>query len=250
MQARPRGSAEPLTAMAGSERVDNLPEPRTTPARRGRSGWTLLPDPEVVALSLRWAAALTALFAAIYGSLNWLTAQREHRLQLWFDWELAIPLVPWMVWPYLSLVASFFLPMFALDATRIRALCRRLAFATVVSGLAFLLFPAELGFVRADPVAGHDAAFRFIHALDLPHNLAPSLHVSFSLVLLLTLRSASPSWLRAGFDVWLALLIASVLFTHQHHVLDVAGGMLVALAARAAVRPDGRWSINLPRRAR
>jgi len=194
-------------------------------------------------LSLRWAGALLVLFVVVYGGLNWVTSLREDRLQLWFTWELAIPLVPWMVWPYLSIFASFFLPMFALDVPRIRALCLRLAIATVLSGLVFLLFPTELGFTRLDTAPGTTPAFRLIHALDLPHNLAPSLHVSWSLILLLSLRSVSPPWLRTGFDAWLALLIASVVFTHQHHLLDVAGGMLVALAARAAVGPDGRWSI-------
>lgn len=212
-------------------------------------GWTLSPSPEVVSVSLRWAFALLVLFIAVYGALNWITAQRDDRLRLWLDWELAIPLVPWMVWPYLSIFASFFLPMFALDVARIHTLCRRLAVATVLSGIAFALLPAELGFVRLEAVPGQETAFRLLHTLDLPHNLAPSLHVSWSLLLLLTLRSVSPRWLRVGFDMWLALLVASVLFTHQHHLLDVAGGMLVALAARAAVGVDGRWSI-LPRRIR
>ncbi|RPI44176.1 MAG: hypothetical protein EHM59_13530, partial [Betaproteobacteria bacterium] len=185
---------------------------------------------------------LLVLFVTLYGATNWISAQRLDRVRLWFDWELAIPLVPGMVWVYLSLLLSFFLPMFALDEPRIHALCRRLAFATVVSGACFLVFPAELGFTRLAAVPGHESAFRLVHALDLPHNLAPSLHVSWSLVLLSSLRRGSPRWLRPGLDLWLGALIVSVLATHQHHVLDVAGGMLVAFAAYVAVRPDGRWS--------
>lgn len=214
---------------------------RPTPA------WTLRPEGEVISLSLRWTGLLTVLFVAVYGSLNWLSAQRADRWRLWFEWELAIPLVPWMAWAYLSLFASFFLPMFVLDAPRIHALCRRLAFATVASGTCFLFFPAELGFTRLAQGSQAGLALGLIHRIDLPHNLAPSLHVSWSLILLCSMRAASPAWLRGVFDVWLALLLASVVFTHQHHLLDVAGGMLVALAARAAVSPDGRWSA-LPRR--
>lgn len=213
-------------------------------------GWTTRPDAEVVALSLRWAAVLLVLFVAVYGGLNWYAEQRDDRHRLWFDWELAaIPLVPWMILPYLSLFASFFLPMFALDAPRIRALCRRLLFATLVSGTVFLLLPADLGFRREAAVPEYGALFGALHALDLPHNLAPSLHVSWTLILLPALRAVSGPWVRAGLDLWAALLVASVLFTHQHHVLDVAGGMLVALAARAAVAPEGHWTI-LPRRNR
>lgn len=206
-----------------------------------RTGWTLHPSRRVVVVSLRWSVLLLLLFIAVYGTTNWLTAQRSDRLMLWFDWELGIPLLPWMVWPYLSLLASFFLPMFVLREAAIHALCRRLALATVISGICFLLAPGELGFTRTAAVPGHDAAFRLIHTLDLPHNLAPSLHVSWSLILLLTLRAASPAWARRLFELWLALLLASVLFTHQHHVLDFAGGMLVALIARVVVRGDGSW---------
>ena len=215
---------------------------RTPSSQNPWCGWRLRPERNVVASSFRWAGLLLMLFVAVYGATNWISAQRIDRLRLWFDWELAIPLVPWMVWVYLSLLVSFFLPMFALDEPRIHALCRRLAFATVVSGACFMLFPAELGFTRLASVPGYDPAFRIVHALDLPHNLAPSLHVSWSLIVLLSLRRISPGWLRFGFDAWLGALLVSVLATHQHHVLDVLGGMLVAFAAYAAVGPDGRWA--------
>jgi len=209
---------------------------------RSTNRWTLRPERAVVLLSLRWAAALLVLFVVVYGTTNWITSLRADRLRLWSAWELEIPLVPWMIWPYLSLFASFFLPMFALDAAAIRVLCRRLAAATVLSGICFLLVPGELGFERPAAVPGHELAYRFIHVLDLPHNLAPSLHVSWSIVLLLALRCTSPGWLRRLLELWLALLIASVLFTHQHHVLDVAGGMLVALVVHTAIRNNGHRS--------
>jgi membrane-associated phospholipid phosphatase len=205
------------------------------------SAWTLRPAPGIVKHSLRWALVLLILFVAIYGSTNWVTSLRAERLRLWFEWELAIPLVPWMVWPYLSLVASFFLPMFVLDSARIAGLCRRLAAATVISGVCFLVLPAELGFTRSAPAGDQALAFQFIHALDLPHNLAPSLHVSWSLILLLTLRERSKWLVRRMFEIWLFLLLISVVLTHQHHLLDVLGGMLVALACYVGVRGDGGW---------
>lgn len=202
------------------------------------SGWIARPPLPVVAYSLRWAGFLTVLFFSVYATTNWVTAQRPERYKLWFDWELAIPLVPWMVWPYLSLVATFFLPMFALRKPAIRVLCRRLSIATVFSGLCFLVLPADLGHTRLATVPDHGPAFAFIHALDLPHNLVPSLHVSWSLILLLALRRASRGWVRRMFEAWLALLLVAVLLTHQHHVLDVLGGILVALGAHALVLGD------------
>jgi membrane-associated phospholipid phosphatase len=206
------------------------------------SGWTLKPARSDVVLSLRWAAFLTLLFLPLYGLCNWITAQRAERLRLWFDWELAIPFVPQMVWVYLSLFACFFLPMFALRAPALNALCRRLAFAVVVSAAAFLLLPAQSGFERPTAAADGSAAFALIYLLDLPHNQAPSLHVSWSALFLGALRRASPAWLRRTLEFWLVALCASVLLVYQHHVVDVVAGLLVAWMAHAAVRDDGNWA--------
>ena len=210
--------------------------------RPRRSGWTWTPARHDVALSLRWATFLSVLFFSVYGLCNWFTAQRETRYRLWFDWELGIPFVPEMIWVYLSLCASFFLPMFALRAPALNALCKRLAVAVVSSGVVFLMLPAQTGFVRSAAAAEQSAAFHFLYSMDLPHNLVPSLHVSWSALAVLSLRSASPAWLCRALEVWFVALCLSVLLVHQHHVLDVAGGTLVAWAAKRAVRDDGAWT--------
>ena len=207
-----------------------------------QDGWTLRPTGTDVVLSLRWAALLTVLFLPVYALCNWITAQRDTRYRLWFDWELGIPFVPQMIWVYLSLFACFFLPMFALRAPALNALCRRLAFAVVVSAAGFLLLPAQTGFERPVVAAESPAAFALVYFLDLPHNLVPSLHVSWSALFLVALREASAPWLRRVLEVWFISLCASVLLVYQHHVIDVIGGLLVASAAHVAVRDDGNWA--------
>jgi hypothetical protein len=206
-------------------------------------GWTSRPARADVLRSLRWAALLAILFFSVYGFCNWAAAARPDRWRLWFDWELGIPLVPWMVWPYLSLVASFFMPMFALRGHALDALCRRLAAAVIISGVAFLILPAEAGFVR--PAEAPNAALAIIYALDLPHNLAPSLHISWGAIILLSLRGVSSATVGHLFEIWFVVLCAAVLLTHQHHVVDVAGGILVAYVAWHVVRRDGTWALTL-----
>ena len=207
-----------------------------------QDAWTLRPARADVVLSLRWAAYLTLLFLPVYGLCNWITAQRATRYRLWFDWELALPFVPEMVWVYLSLFACFFLPMFALRATSLNALCRRLAFAVLVSTAGFLLLPAEPGFARPTELPAGAAAFQLIYLLDLPHNQLPSLHVSWSALFLTALRGASGPLLRRALELWFIALCMSVLLVYQHHVIDVIGGLLVAWAAHVAVRDDGNWA--------
>lgn len=218
-----------------------LDHARTATASKARA-WTSIPSIVIVKHALRRALILFVLFVAIYGSTNWITSLRNDRLRLWFEWELAIPPIPWMAWPYLSLVAAFFMPMFTLGKAEIDALCRRLATATMVSGVCFLLVPAELGFARQAWVAEREITFRLIHTLDLPHNLMPSLRVSWSLILLITLLATCTPAVRRLFELWLVLVLASVVLTHQHHVLDVLGGILVAFVCFVTVRGDGSWA--------
>jgi PAP2 superfamily len=211
-------------------------------------GWTARPARADVVLSLRWAALLTALFFSVYGLCNWLASQRAARHRLWFDWEISIPFMPGMVWVYLSLFLLFFLPMFALRAPALDALCRRLALAVVLSGLVFLLLPAEAGFTRPVDASKHSIALQLVHTLDLPHNLVPSLHVSWSALFVLALRRPSPAWLRRAFELWFAALCASVLLVHQHHLIDIVSGLLVAWLVHAAVREDGSWAVTSGRK--
>ena len=203
-----------------------------------QGGWTLRPERRDVMVSLRWAAFLTFLFLAVYLSCNWITSQRADPYRLWFDWELEIPFVPAMVWVYLSLFVTFFLPMFALREPALNVLCKRLAFAVVVSGFLFLLLPAQLGFERPAEVSGQAAAFRLVYLFDLPHNLVPSLHVSWSALILGSLRAVSPPWARRLLEAWFLLLCTAAVLVHQHHLLDLLGGMLVAWAACYAVGSD------------
>jgi hypothetical protein len=198
--------------------------------------WTSKPDRREVAVSLSWAAVLTILFFSVYGYCNWAAAASAARWRLWFDWERDIPFIAWMVWPYFSLFASFFLPMFALRRQALDILCRRLALTVAVSGAIFLMFPAELAFVR--PVDPPNPGFALIYAWDLPHNLAPSLHISWAATILWSLRMVSPPLIRRLLETWFVVLCAAVLLTHQHHVIDVAGGILVACFSWRVIRRE------------
>ena len=198
----------------------------------------LRPARRDVVVSLCWAFFLTFLFLAVYLGCNWITSQRSGLYRLWFDWELGIPFVPAMVWAYLSLFVTFFLPMFALREAALNVLCKRLALAVIASGLLFLLLPARLGFERPEEVP---AAFRLIYLFDLPHNLVPSLHVAWSALILGSLRAVSPPWIRRILEAWFFFLCASTVLVHQHHLLDLLGGLLVALGASYALRGSGIW---------
>lgn len=181
-----------------------------------------------------WSLWISIAFFSVYPLCNWLTAHREATLNLYIAPELSIPFVPEFAWVYLSLYVLFLIPPFALDPARLRTLGGQLVAATIFCGLIFLLLPARLGFERTVPDDPFYAAlFVNMFAVDLPHNMVPSLHVVFSALILFAVSDGPrPSLVKVVFVGWLVLICVSTLLVHQHHLLDVVAGLLIAIMFR------------------
>ncbi|MEO8381260.1 MAG: phosphatase PAP2 family protein [Acidobacteriota bacterium] len=172
---------------------------------------------------LRWSLGVAVAFLTTYPTVNWLTSLRSWRLHLYLPGELAIPFVPELVWAYASLYALFVMPLFFLPAERIPALGRQLMAGSILSGVCFLLFPAELGFVRELPTAELYAwLFSSVFRVDHPYNLVPSLHVLYSATIVLACADHARPLARVLLWSWLALIAVSTVLIHQHHLLDLA----------------------------
>jgi membrane-associated phospholipid phosphatase len=179
-----------------------------------------------------WFLWVSIAFFTVYPFCNWVTAKRDATFSLYFAQELAIPFVPEFVWIYLSLYLIFLLPPFFLKAEHMNALGRQLIGATLFCGAVFLLMPARLGFDRIVPEDPfYSALFARIFEVDLPHNLVPSLHVAFSALILITVLAYVQSRIaKSILGVWLVLICSSTVLVHQHHLIDVITGLLVAVA--------------------
>lgn len=177
-----------------------------------------------------WSIPVTIAFFGVYPLCNRVTSLRAVTYGLYFPFELSIPFVPGFVWVYLSMYALFVLPGFLLAPAQLAPLAKRLIAGTLLSGVVFLLVPTHLGFPREvppDPVQA--AIYARIFSLDLPHNMAPSLHVVWSALFLAALsRAASSRGARLLFFAWLVLIAASTVLVHQHHLVDVFSGLGLA----------------------
>lgn len=173
----------------------------------------------------------TAVFTLIYGYTNYRATTASVRHTMYADWERDIPLVHGMVYLYISLNLLFIACIFVIrDARVVRSLCLSLCAGAVIAGLVFFFFPGELGFARASGEM-QSAIFQQIYALDHPHNLYPSLHVTYSTLAVWAMRSQVESRsFRIFLWIWLVLICASVVLTHQHHVFDIVTGALLAIA--------------------
>jgi membrane-associated phospholipid phosphatase len=186
-----------------------------------------------------WATWVGVAFFAVYPTCNWIADHRTHTFALYAPAELRIPFVPAFIWAYLSMYALFILPPFFLDAQRLTLLGRRLVYATLCSGAVFLLLPSHLGFPRALPddpmLAGIYANIFFV---DLPHNMAPSLHVVFSTAIIFALTEAARSGAaRVSWWLWWVLISLSTVFVHQHHLIDIAAGFALVYFFQQWITP-------------
>lgn len=184
--------------------------------------------------NLRWQAlgvsvALSILFLVIYGGCLWITVRRHDVGVFYFQWERAIPFVPWMILPYLS-IDLFFIgaPFLFLNERELRLYAWRVATTIVIAGICFLIVPLRLAFPRPHAAGWLGELFDRFRALDAPHNLCPSLHAA----LLVLLIGAYARHLRGGWRflvlAWFVFVGASPLLTHQHHVIDIVGGFALA----------------------
>ena len=185
----------------------------------------------------RWAGANLLVFGVLYPSVNWLTGMRPSTFGLYLDAERAIPFLPAWIWLYLSINLLFLLPPLFMRASEMPLLGKRMLAATVAGCVIFLLLPARLGFERVVPDGGlYRSMFGGLFQADGPHNLVPSLHVTYASLCILSLQAGARGGLRrAAWGAWLVAIVASTVLVHQHHLLDVASGLLLAAVIRCGM---------------
>jgi membrane-associated phospholipid phosphatase len=202
-------------------------------------GWPHLRDAALLSL------AVTLWFLAVYGGADLLTARRGFRVPVHVPAELRIPFVPSMTVFYMSLYGLFFLAPFILRTRRqFAAAAATVAVAIAGAGIGFLLIPAELAFapVRDEQLGIWAGLYRVADGLNLTYNLLPSLHVAFAVICGAIFSPLAPRPVNALLWLWVFLIAASTVLIHQHHVLDVMTGWLLAVVCvrtvfRRAVRP-------------
>ncbi len=186
----------------------------------------------------RWRAFLKFMgmfylfFFPVYFGAGHLAARTQNTFGLYWPWERDIPLIPWMIWPYLTLFSLFLLPLLHMGASQISKLSRQSTATLVIAGVVFLLMPTHLGFPPIVVEDLHQPMFGLLAIVDTPHNLAPSLHVAFSTLILLGCATQTSAHLAWSYRFWLLLLSVSTVLVHQHHIFDVISGVALAQIMR------------------
>ena len=191
--------------------------------------------PRIVTPSNKAAVGIVAvlLLVGLYLVTNALPARlaattlRPSAVDAW------LPLYPPSVWIYCSYPALF-VSAYVIEKDPL-ALTRFVyadVAANLVSHLVFLLWPTTFPRPELDPASADPLSIwllRTYWSIDAPLDCFPSLHVSTTILPVLMLIGRAPR-LVAAYAAWAAAICVSTMTTKQHAAIDVAGGVLVALA--------------------
>lgn len=157
--------------------------------------------------------------------------------------DSSIRFIPAMIIPYSWSLLLFCISFFLVQTPKqFTLLTRRLVIATILACVIFYLYPARFSFDRPITEDWTQFGYKFLSITDKPFNQFPSLHVSYALLLGVSLwpaanrREAKSNKshcigtisYRIALVVVCALITISTVFTYQHHLLDILGGMVLA----------------------
>lgn len=201
-------------------------------------------------------------FVFVYAGADHVTSRHSYRVPLYLEIELRIPFVPAMALFYNSLHLVYAIAPFILRTRpQMHALAAVWFLMTLVGGVLFLVIPFEPGYPVAQPreLGIWTGWYEFADQANLRYNSCPSLHVAWGAATV-AVYSRSAGWLgKLMLTLWGTGLVLSTLLLHQHHVIDVAGGLLLAWwgsqrlyprflqrfsASRDAVDSAGRLACN------
>jgi membrane-associated phospholipid phosphatase len=184
------------------------------------------------------SAGLSLLFLIVYGCCLWITVRRDDVGVFYFSWERAIPFVPLMILPYMSIDLFFVAaPFLFSDDRELKVFAARVASAIVLAGICFLLVPLRFAFPRPPAEGWLGAFFDWFRGMDAPYNLFPSLHAALLLFLIDAYARHLRGLVRVAVMSWFVLVALSPLLTHQHHVIDIIGGFALATLCSIFIRP-------------
>jgi len=182
-------------------------------------------------------------FTFIYGYTNWRAKMARQTFSFVFDWELDTPFIPWMILPYMSLNLLVLAPIFFTNPGEIRRLGRAAALATVIGGATFYLLPAPIAFIRPTDVPGWNFFFDIVWGLDGVNNTLPSMHIAFATLTVFMLWKWLTNVWRGIFTAWLLFIMVAVIFTWQHHVMDIVAGFILGVVSHVSIRVPGEASV-------
>jgi hypothetical protein len=199
------------------------------------------PEGDALRANLLLSVAFAAYFWIVYFIGDLVAVHSAWRWHVALPFEADIPFAPWMAVIYLTVTPFFCLAPFVFRTPhRLLPLFVTMCVEVSVAGLVFCLLPVELSFPPHE-VAGAAGVFhRLAVTVALTYNCVPSLHVALVLTCARAYTSVGGRRWRFFVWSWALAIVASTLLTHQHHLADLASGIILAAIALRYVPPRVR----------
>lgn len=210
--------------------------------------------------NIKWIALLGVLFFTSYGAVNHLTAYldtiRPIPSFVW-DWEKYIPFIPIFIYPYMAIDLLYALAFFIIPKKRykendykkiINGLGFALLFNQLFSIISFLSFPLKFSFDKPDIPEQYQLMFNTLLNFDLPYNQTPSLHISILVILFVFYNQhIYIKWIKYCLNFLFVAILFSVIFTYQHHFIDVLMGLFLGISLVLMFNYDPKYYATFPK---
>lgn len=177
---------------------------------------------------------ILANLVAYYGSLRIVDFFNLPRYDICFAIDGYIPFVPQWIIVYFGCYISW-IAFYIIICRESKQTCYNFVVAEVLAKLicliVFVAFPTEM--FHRPPELGmgfFEQAARFLYDIDKPYNLFPSIHCFASWICFRGVNWCKkiPKIIKAFAFILAILVFLSTLFTKQHYVIDIIGGIAVA----------------------
>ena len=144
--------------------------------------------------------------------------------------ELKIPRIDWFILIYFSAYISFFPPLFLFPFEKQLKVSKALILSGFLGGIIFLIFPTQLGYERnIEEIKIFKNFYLFLWGQDRPSTLMPSFHVAMSAIFIFpSIEYFKKKYVRIFLSIWLFLISISIVLVHQHHLIDIPTGLILA----------------------
>jgi membrane-associated phospholipid phosphatase len=170
---------------------------------------------------------IVVLFMTPYSAVNQLPLDRK--IIPFILGEQFIPFLPWTLAIYLSAFVQTILIMRYMQPAFLRKASLIFSCAVVIGLVMFILWPIRY---PRELFTSNSSIMQYFQQVDKDGNCLPSLHVFITICFSYCYSVISKSNLhRVLMWLWTLLIIVSVLTTKQHYLVDVFGGIVLALVA-------------------
>jgi len=186
---------------------------------------------------LKYGAVTLTFCAGLYIITNRITSGLENTTHMFLKWELDIPRIPCFIILYISFYLLLVLSFLSCPTRReLKSLSYQIILSSVIACSCFIILPGELGYTRMESAGVFQPIYGLLFVLDNPTNLFPSLHITLSYVALFFALGQTKRFIwKTGLILWFFGICASVILVHQHHLFDIATGLILGVFVRRVI---------------